>query len=794
MFPSPFFLLFTVFFFIKSNAAYEDVTVLFGENHCHPPSPCKKGVEIKYPFWRLDDSSSTVCGYPGFGIDCSNPDPDFPLLYLSDDSFLVKEINYDAFSVTLADADAYNKECPRARHNFTLTQKSPLLYVHKDLNLTFYFNCTKNPLPAAAGGAAYPIDCLNKSDRKASYLYVGALNPYNWDWLGICEAKVETTVMETAGVVENDIEWLVKNIGGAMSNGFMLHWQPLDDCGHCDIPEGWCEQDNHYFRKFLCFCENGNVIRDCPSKGFGFECYEDGVEKFGFFEDDNSDPSGVLDPYEESYCESKVEVPISEIRLAEVRGNKTELLTALSQGILVVYNGSYEYCFACEKSNGICWSGTSLEEPTCLCHDGIYPYLCGFDDKGNKKTGLKIGLAIGGVAFGFLLGFFCLFAYRRQKKRSVSSSYLMSRSVPSNPSSSTIDLEGGSNYHGVPLFDYTELEEATNSFDARNELGDGGFGTVYKGKLRDGRVVAVKRLYENNYKRVEQFMNEIEILARMRHKNLVTLYGCTSRNSRELLLVYEYVPNGTIADHLHGERARPGLMCWATRLSIAVETASALAYLHLSDVIHRDVKTNNILLDNNFCVKVADFGLSRLFPIDVTHVSTAPQGTPGYVDPEYHECYQLTSKSDVYSFGVVLVELISSLPAVDITRHRHEINLSNMAINKIQCNALHELVDKSLGFESDVKIREMISAVAELAFQCLQSGKDMRPSMPEVLESLLEIQNMDSNGKTDSHSKRSPTDSSLLLKNIEPAALSPNSVITAQWPSRSTTNNSSSSC
>ncbi|XP_031104901.1 LEAF RUST 10 DISEASE-RESISTANCE LOCUS RECEPTOR-LIKE PROTEIN KINASE-like 1.2 isoform X2 [Ipomoea triloba] len=679
MFPSPFFLLFTVFFFIKSNAAYEDVTVLFGENHCHPPSPCKKGVEIKYPFWRLDDSSSTVCGYPGFGIDCSNPDPDFPLLYLSDDSFLVKEINYDAFSVTLADADAYNKECPRARHNFTLTQKSPLLYVHKDLNLTFYFNCTKNPLPAAAGGAAYPIDCLNKSDRKASYLYVGALNPYNWDWLGICEAKVETTVMETAGVVENDIEWLVKNIGGAMSNGFMLHWQPLDDCGHCDIPEGWCEQDNHYFRKFLCFCENGNVIRDCPSKG-------------------------------------------------------------------------------------------------------------------NKKTGLKIGLAIGGVAFGFLLGFFCLFAYRRQKKRSVSSSYLMSRSVPSNPSSSTIDLEGGSNYHGVPLFDYTELEEATNSFDARNELGDGGFGTVYKGKLRDGRVVAVKRLYENNYKRVEQFMNEIEILARMRHKNLVTLYGCTSRNSRELLLVYEYVPNGTIADHLHGERARPGLMCWATRLSIAVETASALAYLHLSDVIHRDVKTNNILLDNNFCVKVADFGLSRLFPIDVTHVSTAPQGTPGYVDPEYHECYQLTSKSDVYSFGVVLVELISSLPAVDITRHRHEINLSNMAINKIQCNALHELVDKSLGFESDVKIREMISAVAELAFQCLQSGKDMRPSMPEVLESLLEIQNMDSNGKTDSHSKRSPTDSSLLLKNIEPAALSPNSVITAQWPSRSTTNNSSSSC
>nr|GME01956.1 LEAF RUST 10 DISEASE-RESISTANCE LOCUS RECEPTOR-LIKE PROTEIN KINASE-like 2.1 isoform X2 [Ipomoea batatas] len=207
----------------------------------------------------MDDSSSTVCGYPGFGIDCSNPDPEFPLLYLSDDSFLVKDINYVESSVTLADADAYKKECPRARHNFTLTQKSPLLYDHKDLNLTFYFNCTKNPFP----GEAYPVECL-----KESFLRLGAFNLYNRDWLGICEAKVETTVMETAGVVENDIEWLVNNIGGAMSNGFMLNWQPLDDCGHCDIPEGWCEQDNHYFRKFLCFCENGTtVIRDCHSKG-----------------------------------------------------------------------------------------------------------------------------------------------------------------------------------------------------------------------------------------------------------------------------------------------------------------------------------------------------------------------------------------------------------------------------------------------------------------------------------------------------------------------------------------------
>lgn len=260
------------------------------------------------------------------------------------------------------------------------------------------------------------------------------------------------------------------------------------------------------------------------------------------------------------------------------------------------------------------------------------------------------------------------------------------------------------------------------------------------GKLPDQREVAVKRLYENNLKRVEQFMNEVEILTRLRHPNLVTLYGCTSRRSRELLLVYEYIPNGTVADHLHGKRAVAGAIPWGVRLSIAIESADALAYLHDSDVIHRDVKTNNILLEEDFCVKVADFGLSRLFPNDVTHVSTAPQGTPGYVDPEYYQCYQLTDKSDVYSFGVVLCELISSKPAVDTNRHRHDINLASMAISKVQNHALHELVDPSLGFETDYSVRRMATNVAELAFRCLQHERDMRPTMKEVLEALRKIQ------------------------------------------------------
>ncbi|KAH1193415.1 LEAF RUST 10 DISEASE-RESISTANCE LOCUS RECEPTOR-LIKE PROTEIN KINASE-like 1.1 [Glycine max] len=255
--------------------------------------------------------------------------------------------------------------------------------------------------------------------------------------------------------------------------------------------------------------------------------------------------------------------------------------------------------------------------------------------------------------------------------------------------------------------------------------------------------------------------------------------------------------------HLHGELAKPGLLTWSLRMKIAVETASALAYLHASKIIHRDIKTNNILLDNSFYVKVADFGLSRLFPNDMTHVSTAPQGTPGYVDPEYHQCYQLTSKSDVYSFGVVLIELISSMPAVDMNRHKDEINLSNLAIKKIQERALSELVDPYLGFDSDTEVKRMIIEATELAFQCLQQDRELRPSMDEVLEVLKRIESGKDelkhleeavHGSGVSHNNNVTTSTELdeagLLKNRKPPS-SPISVPDSR-ESKSTTPNASS--
>ncbi|MED6226524.1 hypothetical protein PIB30_104582 [Stylosanthes scabra] len=460
--------------------------------------------------------------------------------------------------------------------------------------------------------------------------------------------------------------------------------------------------------------------------------------------------------------------------------NTTDVLSFVSSEIEleVVLSPDCDHCF--NRRRGQCQLDTNNK------------FYCDKVPKDDNKKALKLGLGIG-LGMSSLLGILiigCFLRRRYQRKHVPSDLQYLSKSTYSDANP---EAESRRGYFGVPLFSYKELKEATKNFHHTTQLGQGGFGTVYYGKLRDGRDIAVKRLYEHNYRRMEQFMNEIVILARLRHKNLVSLYGyCTSPHRSELLLVYEFVENGTVASHIHGE-----LLPWHIRMKIAIDTAISLSYLHASDIIHRDVKTNNILLDNNFCVKVADFGLSRLFPNDVTHVSTAPQGTPGYVDPEYHRCYQLTSKSDVYSFGVVLVELISSKPAVDMERHTDEINLSELAIKKIQNGALSELVDPTLDFDSDDEVKRMIVSVAELAFQCLQRDRELRPTMDEVLKVLITIESGKAKDEhieeVDIHTSSFPSPASpdsqevgLLKSRI---LLPSPKAVTDRWNSESTTSN-----
>ncbi|KAL6627482.1 hypothetical protein ACP70R_031208 [Stipagrostis hirtigluma subsp. patula] len=437
-------------------------------------------------------------------------------------------------------------------------------------------------------------------------------------------------------------------------------------------------------------------------------------------------------------------------------------------------------CDGCKRRGGECrFVQLSFQ---CVCPDGR---LCP-NSRGRDSLGVKIGAGIAGALLCLIIlgaAFLSLMHKRKKRKRSASLAGLIREGTPPASLKKEFSMTGSPRTH---IFTYEELDEATDGFSDALELGVGGFGTVYKGTLRDGSVVAVKRLYKNSYKGVEQFLNEVDILSRLRHPNLVTLYGCTSQSSsRDLLLVYEFVPNGTLADHLHGARAAAAALSWPARLGIAVETASALDYLHGVEpqVVHRDVKTSNILLDGALHVKVADFGLSRLFPRDATHVSTAPQGTPGYVDPVYHQCYQLTDKSDVYSFGVVLVELISSKPAVDMSRAGAggDVNLATMAVHMIQCYAIDQLVDPRLGYATDGDTRRTVDLVAEVAFRCLQPEQDVRPPIREVLDVLREAQRMEKAGCV-------KDDVGLLKKSRDG---SPDSVM-YQWISPSTTANNSS--
>ncbi|CAN6454611.1 unnamed protein product [Victoria cruziana] len=295
-----------------------------------------------------------------------------------------------------------------------------------------------------------------------------------------------------------------------------------------------------------------------------------------------------------------------------------------------------------------------------------------------------------------------------------------------------------------PTFSYIELEIATNCFDKALILGDGGYGCVYKGYLNNGTIVAVKRMMHQT-NTLNQFHNEIRIMAKLKHPNLVCLLGYCKAD-RDLLLVYEYVSNGTLADHLHGGR-RGNHMSLGARVKIALQTARALEYMHFyvtPTVVHRDVKSSNILLQSDLSVKLADFGLSRdLVGMEGTsHVSTAPQGTLGYVDPEYYRSYRLTQTSDVYSFGVVLMELITAMKALNYNAaDKAEINLANLALSVIQAGRLLEIVDPSLlPVDEDNMQRKTIEELAELGFMCLAPCKDDRPDMKYVCLKLQQIE------------------------------------------------------
>ncbi|XP_050374866.1 proline-rich receptor-like protein kinase PERK12 [Argentina anserina] len=300
-------------------------------------------------------------------------------------------------------------------------------------------------------------------------------------------------------------------------------------------------------------------------------------------------------------------------------------------------------------------------------------------------------------------------------------------------SDSDLNAIGGNRVH----FSYEEMMEITNGFSRQNVLGEGGFGCVYKGWMPDGKVVAVKQLKAGSGQGEREFRAEVDIISRVHHRHLVSLVGyCIAEQQR--LLIYEYVPNKTLEHHLHG--AGMPALDWTKRLKIALGSAKGLAYLHEDchpKIIHRDIKSANILLDDSFEAQVADFGLAKLTDDLNTHVSTRVMGTFGYMAPEYASSGKLTDRSDVFSFGVVLLELVTGRKPVDATRPLGEESVVEWArpllIKALESGDLSELVDPRL---EKHYVEGQMTRMVEAAAACVRHSATKRPRMAQVCRAL----------------------------------------------------------
>ncbi|XP_057539733.1 probable receptor-like protein kinase At5g18500 isoform X2 [Amaranthus tricolor] len=319
-----------------------------------------------------------------------------------------------------------------------------------------------------------------------------------------------------------------------------------------------------------------------------------------------------------------------------------------------------------------------------------------------------------------------------------SGTYAMYKPSSSHPITAPSPLSGLPEFSHLGWghwFTLRDLEVATNRFSKENVIGEGGYGIVYKGSLLNGTPVAIKRILNNLGQAEKEFRVEVEAIGHVRHKNLVRLLGyCVEGTHR--MLVYEYVNNGNLEQWLHGAMRQHGHLTWEARMKVLLGTAKALAYLHEAiepKVVHRDIKSSNILIDEDFNSKVSDFGLAKLLGAGKSHVTTRVMGTFGYVAPEYANTGLLNEKSDVYSFGVLLLETITGRDPVDYGRPQQEVNLVDWLKMMVGNRRSEEVVDPNIEAKPSTRAlkRSLLTAL-----RCVDPDSEKRPKMGQVVRML----------------------------------------------------------
>ncbi|KAF1883870.1 hypothetical protein Lal_00038363 [Lupinus albus] len=343
------------------------------------------------------------------------------------------------------------------------------------------------------------------------------------------------------------------------------------------------------------------------------------------------------------------------------------------------------------------------------------------------SKGVLVASILAAIAFVLAISALIFFLNSRRHVKSF-------HKLSSKRTSSSISIK----IDGLKAFTLKELAHATDKFNSTNKVGQGGYGNVYKGILSDETFVAVKRAEEDSLQGQKEFLTEIELLSRLHHRNLVSLIGYCNQ-AGEQMLVYEFMPNGTLRDWVSGKNMKKESLSFGMRLQIAKGAAKGILYLHTEanpPIFHRDIKASNILLDSNFIAKLADFGLSRLAPIlddegDLpNYVSTVVKGTPGYLDPEYLLTHKLTDKSDVYSLGIVYLELLTGMKPIS-----HGKNIVREVNVACESGMIYSIIDSRMGFYQS----DCLDKFLNLALSCCQDNPDLRPSMLDIVRELEDI-------------------------------------------------------